>query len=96
MDAFAGRAVWALGRLGGVGAGAGGRWEGGPVRGRAGAFCAGVDAEGGLAALGAERVARVPVEEGARLGVDRGGGSGERGVHSTFEKREAARLQRGD
>lgn len=42
----------------------------GDVFGRAGALEAGVDRECFIAAAGAEGVARVPVEEVARFGVD--------------------------
>ena len=86
-DAFAGGAVGAVfcGRgLGGGGAnGCGQRCE---IFGGASTFCARVDGERWLAALRAERVADVPVEEGPGLGVD-GGFRGWKGhVHAAFNE----------
>ena len=59
------------------------------VSGGTGALHAAVDGEGRLAALGAERVAIVPVDESTGLGVDGGGGCREVHVHAAFDKGEA-------
>lgn len=74
-DALAGCAggpgldVW----FGGLGGGYLGRvWQVGDVVWGAGAFEAAVDGDGWVAALGAEGVAEVPVEELAGFGVDGG------------------------
>lgn len=75
-DAGAGGAGGARGRGRCDGAADGGL-EAGEVAGRAGALRAAVDGEGRLPALRAERVARVPVEEGACLRVGGGVGGGE-------------------
>lgn len=92
--AFAGGTVGTLGGArSGVGRAERRGGEGGKVFGRAGAFCAGVDGEIGLPALGAEGVAGVPVKEGARLSVNGGCGGGEGGVHATFDKSEVAAFE---
>ena len=97
-DPLPGRAVRTLCgfRIGGAADCRARRGDRGPVGGRTGAFGAGVDGERGLAALGAERVARVPVQEGACLGVDCSGRRGERGVHAALEELETAGFERGD
>lgn len=67
----AGRPVGGRGRGRGAADG-GGEFRAGGILGGTGAFEAGVDGEGWGAALGAEGVAGVPVEELARFGVDGG------------------------
>ncbi len=78
------------GSLGGCGPD--GCGEGGEVFGGAGPFCACVNRESWLAALSAKGVAGVPVEEGARLGVDGRLRGGKRHVHTAFDEFEAAGL----
>ena len=85
----AGGAGTGCGGVVGDGAGGGGGEEG-EVCGRAGAFRAGVDGQGGVPALRAEWIAGVPVEEGARLGVDGGRGGGQRHVRAALDEGEVA------
>ena len=62
------------------------------VRGGTGAFHAGVDGEGGVTALGAKGVTRVPIQQRAGLGEDGGFQGGQGHVHAAFDELEAPGL----